>query len=424
MNRTLSAILMAAPLFAQSEQNMPGMDHSMPGMDPAAMYLMNLASGTSMNPESWHMPMLMPSIGSWNFMIMARAFIVATQQSAPRGGDKLYGPNWAMFSAEHSFAGGSILLQSMFSLDPATITNRSYPLLFQTGETAFGKPLVDAQHPHDFFMGLGIHYARSLGENTILHFYYAPVGDPALGPVAFPHRASAGELPQATLGHHWQDSTHIADNVFTAALKYRWLRLEASSFYGTEPGEHRWLIDWGTMNSYAGRLSVSPSKNWTAQVSAGRLTKPERQSAGDVVRITSSIHYTRSVAGSSDWSSSLIWGRNHDNLSRHNLNSYLAETVYPLTPRNVFTGRVELVDKDELFADNPAFEAQLDHTAGSTFRIKSFTAGYTRYLARVKDIDVGLGANATAYGIPSAIQPYYGEHPWGVNLFVSLRLKP
>ena len=34
-------------------------------------------------------------------------------------------------------------------------------LLFQTGETAYGIALVDAQHPHNFIMGLGFHYARS-----------------------------------------------------------------------------------------------------------------------------------------------------------------------------------------------------------------------------------------------------------------------
>jgi hypothetical protein len=52
----------------------------------------------------------------------------------------------------------------MLSLEPATITNRSYPELFQTGETAYGKPLVDEQHPHNFIMGLGVHYAHSISE--------------------------------------------------------------------------------------------------------------------------------------------------------------------------------------------------------------------------------------------------------------------
>src|SRR5262249_29392692 len=146
---------------------------------------------------------------------------------------------------------GSVMFQTMFSLDPATVTNKRYPLLFQTGETANGVPLVDAQHPHDFFMGLGVHYARPLGQNTMLQLYYAPVGDVALGPVAFPHRASAMELPQATLSHHVQDSTHIASNIATVAIRHKWLRLEASGFHGREPDENRWNIDFGAMNSYS-----------------------------------------------------------------------------------------------------------------------------------------------------------------------------
>src|SRR5258708_4835636 len=297
-------------------------------MNAAGMYLMSVVSGTSMNPSSWSMPMLRPRVGSWNLMFMGQAFLVDVQQPGPRGRDKFYSSNTLMGAAEHALGRGSIMFEAMLSLEPATVTGRRYPELFQTGETAYGKPLADAQHPHNFVMSVGVNYARALSENTMLQLYYAPVGDPALGPVAFPHRASAAELPQAPLSHHWQDSTHIADNVATVVIKYKWVRLEATGFYGTEPGENRWHIDWGPMNSYAARFSVFPSKNWMAQVSAGRLARPERQSPGDVVRTTASLHYTRPASDGNAWSTSLIWGRNHDILSQHNLNSYLIETAY------------------------------------------------------------------------------------------------
>src|SRR5437016_10993465 len=100
-------------------------------------------------------------------MCMANYFLVDTQQFSPRGHDKFYSSNWFMASAEHSVGQGSFMFQAMLSLDPATIPNRRFPELFQTGETAYGKPLVDAQHPHDFIMGLGVNYARPIGENTI-----------------------------------------------------------------------------------------------------------------------------------------------------------------------------------------------------------------------------------------------------------------
>jgi hypothetical protein len=400
---------------------MSSMDHGMQ-MNEAGMYLMNMASGTSMNPRSWPMPMLAPRIGSWNLMFMSQASLVDTQQSGPRGGDKLYAPNWFMGSAEHALGNGSLMFQTMLSLDPATITNRRYPLLFQTGETAYGKSLIDAQHPHDFLMNIGVHYARPLGAGTILQLYYAPVGDPALGPVAFPHRASAFELPQATLGHHWQDSTHIASNVATVAVKHKWFRLEASGFYGTEPNENRWNIDWGPMNSYSGRVSVFPTKNWMAQFSAGKLTAPEPHDEGNVVRTTASLHYTKPLSGGNAWSTSFIWGRNHK-LER-NLDSYLVETLYPVSRKNFLTARAELVDKDELFADNHDLEYQIAGSAGSTFRIGAYTAGYTRDVGSFKYVQAGVGANITAYTLPSALTAYYGDRPWGVNVYVRFRLKP
>src|SRR5947209_2754641 len=272
-----------------------------------------------------------------------------TQQSGPRGGDKFYSSNWFMANAEHRLGqNGAVQMQLMLSLDPATVTDRRYPLLFQNGETAYARPLVDAQHPHDFVMGLSAQYAHSLNRDTMLQLYYAAVGDPALGPVAFPHRASAFELPQATLGHHWQDSSHIANNVATVAVRHKWLRVEASGFYGSEPNENRWNVDWGAMNSWSARISAAPTQNWMAQFSAGRLTRPERQEEGDVVRTTASLAYSLPLARGSSWSTSLIWGRNHQTATQHDLNSYLLETLYPASKRNFLTGRIQLVDKDEL----------------------------------------------------------------------------
>jgi hypothetical protein len=273
-------------------------------------------------------------------------------------------------------------------------------------------------------MGLSAQYAHPLDRDTMLQIYYAPVGDPALGPVAFPHRASAFELPQATLGHHWQDSTHIADNVATVAVRHRWLRLEASGFYGSEPNENRWNIDWGKMDSYSARFSVAPNANWLAQVSAGHLTRPERQEGTNVVRTTASLQYSRPLDIGTSWSTSLIWGRNHQTANRRNLNSYLLETLYPASRRNFLTARVELVDKDELFALQPEIEQQLERTAGSTFRIHAYTAGYTRDIATVRNVEAGVGANVTFYRIPSAIQPYYGEHPRGLSVYLRFRLNP
>jgi hypothetical protein len=434
----LGCLLIASRTYAQDPadphqgHHMEGMTHDHAGMagrhhmgsNEAGQFLMEQASGTSMNPKSWTMPMIGARTGSWNWMFMGQAYLVDTQQSGPRGGDKLYAPNWFMIASEHAVGKGSFLFQFMGSLDPATVTSRRYPLLFQTGETAFGKPLVDAQHPHDLIMGLGIHYARPLSEKTLFQLYFAPVGDPALGPVAFPHRASAAELPQATLGHHWQDSSHIANEVITAGISHGVFRLEASGFHGQEPNENRWNIDHGAIDSWSSRLSVSPSKNWTGQVSIGRLRHPEPLEGGDIVRSTASLHYTRPLAGGGAWSSSFIWGRNHKTDAGRNTNSYTVESVVPLGRRNFITGRAELVDKDELFATQPEIKERLERTAGDSFRIGAYTVGYTRNVEMLRFVETGVGGNFTLYTLSAAVQPYYGSHPLGANFYIRFRLRP
>ena len=184
------AMCAVAPLAAQSQP-------SMADMNDAGMFLMGLASGTSANPASWPMPMLMTQFGNWNTMFMGTAFVSDIQQSGPRGGDKLYSTNWFMASAEHrAGAKGAFETELMLSLEPATITDRRYPLLFQTGETAYGLPLTDAQHPHNFIMALGFHYVYQARRKHHPGCLRRASGRPGLGP----DRLSASRLGRGIAG--------------------------------------------------------------------------------------------------------------------------------------------------------------------------------------------------------------------------------
>jgi hypothetical protein len=420
-----TALIFLSLNFICFAQQMPEEHQSMPGMDMGTTPSPpedHAASGTSVNPRSSPMAMIHKSLGNWHLMFHGVAFIADVQQTGPRGHDKFFSPNWFMGTAEHAAAGGIFEFRTMLSLDPATITNRSYPLLFQTGETAYGQPLVDAQHPHNFVMELSTKYTHPLTESTNFVLYFAPIGDPALGPVAFPHRVSALELPQATLSHHLQDSTHISYEVLTAALVRKSFRVEASGFHGAEPDENRWAFNGGAIDSWSTRLSWTPGDRWVAQASVGRLNHPEAAEPGDIIRSTASVTYDRPLTAG-NWASSLIWGRNHKTVVERNLNSYLAESVYQIQHKNYITGRFELVDKDELFDDDPTLREHLAETVGSTFRIAVYTLGYTRDVNMVSWLDTGLGANFSFYGVPTAIQPYYGAHPIGAFVFLRVRLK-
>jgi hypothetical protein len=97
----------------------------------------------------------------------------------------------------------------MFSLDALIVGGYGYPLLFQTGESWKSQPLVDRQHPHDLFSEISVSYAHAFSKKTDLFVYLGYPGEPALGPVTFMHRISGMDNPDAPIGHHWADATHI-----------------------------------------------------------------------------------------------------------------------------------------------------------------------------------------------------------------------
>jgi hypothetical protein len=382
--------------------------------DPESI-LLQRASGTSVAPAGESRPMTMFSAGNWMLMLHGIAFLNDTHQNGFRGRNKTFSTNWGMAMAERPLGDGALMLRAMLSAEPATISGRKYPELFQTGETAFGQQIIDGQHPHDFFMELAAEYARPIGSATGF-IYVAPVGEPAIGPVAFPHRQSAMEIPQAVLSHHFQDSTHIAYNVVTAGVAWSHMQIEGSAFHGAEPDENRWNIDGGRIDSAAGRVTLKVTPNLLGQASFAYLTKPEKLEPGDAKRTTASISYARGRL-----STSLIWGRAYKESHDQTLESYLAESTLHLG-RSWIAARFENAQKDELFPHihrspvitRPALPAP-------TFRVKAATIGYTWDFLIRGSARYGIGANYTAYRFPQILKVFYGEKPRAQMIYLRTR---
>jgi hypothetical protein len=399
------------------------MDEMMQNMHPHSFIqeiLHHASSGTSAEPNSTSTPMLMTMKGRWMLMFHANVFITDTQQTGPRGADKLYSTNWFMPMAERQLGPGQLTLRAMFSLEPATISQRQYPLLFQQGETAFGKPIADGQHPHDFFMELAALYDVKLGEKTLLSFYAAPIGDPAIGPTAYPHRASASEDPVGSLGHHQEDSTHIASDVVTVGITQGIARVEVGGFHGREPDEFRWNVDQGKIDSWSTRLTLQPAQNWSGQVSYARIKSPEQLfPAEDQARTTASMMYNRPLKNG-NWANTLIWGRTRSLADNSKENSYLLESLIRFKTRNYAWTRMENAGRSNELANgtNPLpagfEEAPIGHVAAYTF-------GYDRDIDLLPHVRTAFGTQVTTYGVPDALQTIYGSHPVGVSVFVRLR---
>jgi hypothetical protein len=404
-------------------QDMPGMQHSGEHEHPSTFIdeiLHHSTSGTSAQPNSTADPMIMRVHGKWMFMFHATAFLNGLQQSGPRGYDKVFSTNWFMPMAQRQIGRGELTLRTMISLEPATVTQRFYPLLFQQGETAFGKPINDGQHPHDFIMELAALYDLRLGKNGLFSFYAAPVGDPAMGPSAYAHRTSASEDPVAALGHHLQDSTHIANDVVTSGLAYNKARVEFSGFHGREPDEFRWNIDSGAIDSWSTRLTVQPCQNWSAQYSFAHLTSPEQlHPTEDIQRMTASISYNKPLAKGS-WASTLLWGRNRVLQSGEISNGYLAESTLQLAGQNHVWTRIESVDRtNELLLGKQAEPAGFDEHFLA--RIQAYTVGYDHDVPLIPWLSTAMGGQVTFYGKPDFLTSIYGQHPAGAILFIRVR---
>jgi hypothetical protein len=247
-----------------------------------------------------------------------------------------------------------------------------------------------------------------------LYIYGGPIGDPALGPTAYSHRASASEDPIAVLGHHQQDSTHISDDVITLGLSAGPLQLEASTFRGRETDENRWNIDQGIPDSFSSRLTAGFGSHLVGQFSMGRINNREAVEPNlDTRRTTASLeHSLRFSRG--HISSSLIWGRNKDlpGAGARIFNSYSAESTVQVD-RNWAWTRLENVDRDR---------GLLGGEEDPIGRVQAYTFGLERDVPiGVSSVNLGLGFQVTTYGVPPQLQQAYGEHPAGFQIFLHLR---
>ncbi len=401
---------------------MPGMEGM--NMGEAALSSMpsfHASSGTAWQPASVPQTMWMISPGGWELMFHGVVFITYNQQGGPRGAGKAESTNYFMFMEQHKLWAGTLLFQEMFSAESLTSPHPGFPELFQTGETYHGQPLVDHQHPHNVFAELSALYTLPVSEKVSWLLYGGPSAEPALGPVTYMHRQSASENPEAPLGHHLQDSTHTSFGVVTTGFifnfaRYALFKVEGSAFNAHEPNEERWSIQLAPLDSWSARVSAAPTRNWTAQYSLGYLQHPEALDPNNEMRQSASVEYNRALSGgklgNGNWATSLIWGRKHKELDNTNQNSYLLESTLNFLARNYAYTRLELVDKDELFPEDPTHPS---------YRIGAYTFGGVRDLVHSERWQIGLGGDVTFYSKPAVLDPIYGNNPVSFHVFVRIR---
>lgn len=416
---------MASALFLGA-QDMPmdsgSHNHSASKMDDMAMHgiygtypMSREASGTAWQPDAVPMEGYHAMSGDWMFMLHGFAFGVYDYQGGHRGQQKFFSPNMLMGMAQHPLGKGTFGFRTMLSLEPATIGKHGYPELLQTGETADGiNPLIDRQHPHDLFMELAATYSLPVNDDSSAFAYFGYPGEPALGPATFMHRFSGMDIPEAPITHHWLDSTHITFGVASAGYVWKQFKIDGSIFTGREADQYRWDFDSAKFDSYSGRLTYNPTKNWSAQVSYGDLHSPEQLTPSvNQQRVTASVSHQRHWEGV-DWGTTLAWGEDFNDPGNA-LNGVLLESTVVLHDQHTFFGRAEYVQKDELFPPG-------DPRDGDVFDVAKFSAGYIYDFPRWHHVKFGIGGLGTAYILPESLHSTYRSEPVSFMLFARAKL--
>jgi len=431
-----SKMQMKPGMKMKDSSSMKGMnmsDPSMKGMDMGGMKMMSSSqslnlpmtrdgSGTSWLPDASPMYGIMLNSGKWSYMLHGNIAPRYTKQDlfnkGSRGDHAVDVPNWFMGMAQRQIGKNGLLhFNLMMSLDAITEGGGGYPLLFQSGESWKGQPLIDHQHPHDLFSELSASYAYAFSKKTDLSIYVGYPGEPALGPVAFMHRPSAMSNPDAPISHHWSDATHITFGVATLGFRYDQFKIEASSFTGREPNENRYNFDKPKFDSWSGRLNFNPSANWALQVSHGFIKSPEElRPDEDVYRTTASASYSMPFGDEKTFNATALWGLNKTP-GQQGDNSALFEGDLRIKKLDLYT-RYEFVQKTtEELVLNP-----MVYGDNSIFSVNAITLGLNYDVLHIGSLNLAAGGQLTYYSPDNRLNSLYGKNPMGGEVF--LRLYP
>jgi len=377
-------------------------------------------SGTAWAPDASPMYGYMVHANGWMFMFHGDIFPRYNKQDifnkGGRSGEKWDAPDMLMAMGQHKVGmNGLFHFNVMLSTDPV-FGGDGYPLLFQTGESWHGQPLVDRQHPHDFFSELSVSYAQALSKKVDVFVYFGYPGEPALGPVTFMHRPSGQFLPDAPIGHHWEDATHITFGVATLGIRYGQFKLEGSSFTGREPDEHRYDFDKPRFNSWSSRLSFNPNANWAIQILHGSIKSPEElRPEEDVHRTTASVTYVHALGGNDYFAATGLWGVNKT-ADQDASNAALFEATFRLS-RWAFYTRYEWVAKsvEELNLEEEAYG-----TPDLSFGLNVVTLGAAYDLLHIGHLVIAGGGQLTLNKPPAGLQGLYGKTPVGGELYLHI----
>ena len=379
------------------------------------------ASGTAWIPDAALVPGYHAMAGDWKLMLHGSAVLQFVRVTGTRAVSQVGSTNWVMLMATRSGAANALRARAMLTAEPYTLSGAGYPQLLQVAHPYRGTPAPDRQHPHELFAELSLAWEHALTSGVAFSIYGAPVGEPAIGPVAYNHRPSAAYEPSAPLGHIAQDYTHESLGVVTLGVFGRRARLEGSVFNGSHPDERHANFDLqgGKLDSYAGRLTVAAAARTTASAWFA-YNAPETAAGhahGSLHRFGAAVlHSHARPSAEGEWSTTLVYAATLPQGASEPLHTVLLESRFDVSHHHAVFSRVEYVRRT-------ADELALTGSVPPEMTVGAASLGYAWRTTVPRRFTLAAGARITVNVVPAPLRPFYGSaNPLG--LLAYLRLSP
>lgn len=296
-------------------------------------------------------------------------------------------------------AGGVLRLDLMASAEQLTLSHRGVPQLLQVAFEHDGETITDHAHPSPWIMTLSGSYEHAVARDFAFSLYGAAIGEPALGPPVYMHRASAAANPVVPLGHHAQDDTHSSYGVVTAGLRWQRVQLEASAFNDRQPDNSETVLayDGARLDSYSGRATIAVGARWSVFGSYGYMPALTGGHAHDAQHRVG----VGAILTSDTWSVSVVHGANDPIGGARPRRTLLAEAERRWPGGHVLFTRAEFVQRT-------AEELALVGSINAVQDVGALQAGYARDVMSRSGVMLRLGAHATVNVVPPQLEPFYG----------------
>ena len=230
-------------------------------------------------------------------------------------------------------------------------------------------------------------------------FVYAGLpGEPALGPATFMHRFSGMDNPEAPLGHHWLDSTHVTFGVATLGWIRGSVKLEGSVFTGREPDQHRDNIECPEDGLLVRAGLVAAGARLVAPGEPRPSQQPRAARAGGRRRPHHGLGDVQPAARRTATGRPPSPGGGTPAIQGDTTDSFLLESAVTLGERHTLFGRAEQQKNDELIGHGD-----------EVVDVGKLSLGYIWDGVRAGSFRGGVGLLGSVARVPRELELDYGD---------------